>query len=92
MSVSGFVVRFLPADKRDPSPALYLSTDPMRRDEDRITRSRVTSCARDVDVFRERKDAEWPIVAWASVESRCRHDGLVVDVVPLADALRDLAS
>lgn len=92
MSATGFAVRFLPRDKRDPSPALYLSTDARRRDKDGVTRSRVTSRLRDVDSFDERRSAAYAVQAWPSIDYRCRRDGLVADVVPLADALADLAS
>ncbi len=84
---TGFAVRFLPRNKRDPSPALYLSSQRTRRGN---LAFRLTS---ETDIC----DASG-LLGIAYFEACHRevpevvNGALVADVVPLADALRDLAS
>ena len=81
----GYAVRFTPVDPADPSPALYLAAG----DSDDFGAGRLTSCADDVWNCTYAEDT------WAvgdAVMRRLARERLRADVVPLADALADLAS
>ena len=79
-----YAIRFLPVDKRDPSPALYLARDPRRPNRHG---ARLTSVA--VDVSAETRRAGAFLLGAPYIEWRCERDRLRADVVPLADALTD---
>jgi hypothetical protein len=89
---AGFAIRFRPADPRDASPALYLSTDNTMALGPRGCVARPTSVAADVRGFRTRGEAQSYAGGWGALLSRLDRDRLVADVVPLADALTDLAT
>lgn len=76
-----YAIRFLPVDPSDPSPALYLS---------RQRGVRFTALASDLLAL---GGPRGPVaVAFSKrVKRRCARDRLQADVVPLAEALRDLA-
>lgn len=86
-------IRFLPRDVRDPSPALYLSTD-IPRGEGVNGRwcARVTSVRRDLHTFIDRETAAYVMRRSPSIKARCLQDRLRADVVDEQDASADLAS
>lgn len=79
-----YAIRFRSRDPRDPSPALYLSTDHLW---EQVT-GRLTSVASDVVMWPNVACAE-SVLEWRSTKRRCRRDRLHADVVPLAEALAD---
>ena len=89
--MTAYAIRFRPRDptRRD-EPAAYLSTDMVRKVNGRV-RARVTSVASDL-WDGTLGHAERLRGGWAPMRSACDMDNAVADVVPLADALADLAS
>jgi len=85
-----YAIRFRTRNPSDPSPAMYMSTDlawfdPARR----LYMARATSVLSDVWEG-DAHSAGAIRDTWGGLHNRCERDRLIADVVPLADALRDL--